>query len=462
MSGMSAADFGTDFTWGVATASYQIEGAPDADGKGRSVWDDFTHGRGPFGLPRIKGDANGDVATDSYHRYEEDIALVAAMGFGAYRFSIAWPRVFPDGTGRVNQAGLDHYSRVVDACLAAGVEPWVTLYHWDLPSALEARGGWTNREIVGWFSDYVSVVVAALGDRVSHWMVFNEPFSFVGLGYLLGAHAPGRRGPSSFCAAAHHVNLATAEGTRAARAAMPAGRSGATEVGTTQYLSPILASGIGPLARVAERSADALINRLFLEPNLGLGYPTDDCGLLRGVEKFRRPGDDELATVDLDFLGVQYYTRLRAPWLPIPGIWTIPHFGQDRSCELTSMGWEVRPEGLGMILDRVHSYGAWDRLVITESGCSFDEVTVGEGNDLRVPDGRRISYYQRHLAEVRAAQERGVPVEGYFCWSLLDNFEWAFGYEPRFGLVYVDYGTQRRVIKDSGRWFAELLSARQG
>ena len=453
MTEISADDFGDGFTWGVATAAYQIEGAWDTDGKGPSVWDEFTHGRGPLGLRRIKDGATGDVATDSYHRFEEDIALVAAMGFGAYRFSISWPRVMPDGTGAVNAAGLDYYSRVVDACLAAGIEPWVTLYHWDLPAALERRGGWTNREIVGWFSDYVSVVVAALGDRVRQWMVFNEPLSFTMLGYLLGAHAPGRRGPAAFCAAAHHVNLATVEGARAARAASP--RSDAS-IGTTQYLSPVLASGVGPLAGIAERSADALVNRLFLEPNLGLGYPWDDCGLLRGIKRHHRPGDDEVATIDLDFLGVQYYTRLRAPWLPIPGIWTIPHFGQDRGCELTSMGWEVRPEGLGMVLDRVHAYGAYDRVVVTESGASFDEELV----DGRVHDNRRIAYFQRHLAELRATIDRGVPVEGYFCWSLLDNFEWTFGYRPRFGLVHVDYATQQRIVKDSGRWFARLLGGR--
>jgi len=450
MTDLAASDFGDDFTWGVATAAYQIEGAWDADGKGPSIWDEFTHGRGPFGMPRIKDRATGDLATDSYHRYEEDIALVASMGFGAYRFSISWPRVLPDGTGAVNAEGLAFYSRVVDACLAAGVEPWVTLYHWDLPAALERRGGWTSREVVGWFADYVSVVVAALGDRVSNWMVFNEPLSFTMLGYLLGAHAPGRRSLGGFCAAAHHVNLATAEGARAVRAASP--RSGIS-VGTTQYLTPVLAAGPPPLARVAERSADAFLNRLFLEPNLGLGYPWDDCGLLRGVRRHHRPGDDELATIDLDFLGVQYYTRLRAPWLPVPGLWTIPHFGQDRSCELTSMGWEVRPEGLGMVLDRVHAYGAYDRIVVTESGASFDEELVGG----RVHDNRRTSYFQRHLAEARAALDRGVPLEGYFCWSLLDNFEWTFGYRPRFGLVHVDYDTQERIVKDSGRWFARLL-----
>lgn len=451
---MQATDFGSDFTWGVATAAYQIEGAWNADGKGPSVWDEFTHGRGPAGTRRIKDNATGDVATDSYHRYREDIALVAAMGFGAYRFSISWPRVMPDGTGEINRAGLDYYSRVVDACLEAGVEPWVTLYHWDLPAVLEHRGGWTNRDVVAWFSDYVTAVVAELGDRVKHWMVFNEPLSFVMLGYLLGAHAPGRRGRASFCAAAHHVNLATAEGARAIRAAS----SQTPVVGTTQYLSPVLASGPGPLAGIAERSADAFINRVFLEPNLGLGYPWDDCGLLRGIKPFVRDGDLERAEIDLDFLGVQYYTRLKAPWLPVPGLWTIPHFGQDRSCELTEMKWEVRPEGLGMVLDRVHGYGKYQRFVVTESGASFNDQLV----DGRVRDTRRTSFFQRHLDEVRSSQDRGVPVDGYFCWSLLDNFEWTFGFRPRFGLVHVDYETQERRIKDSGLWFARMLGGSAG
>jgi beta-glucosidase len=278
-------------------------------------------------------------------------------------------------------------------------------------------------------------------------MIFNEPLSFVMLGYLLGAHAPGRFGPRSFAAAAHHVNLATAEGARALRAVTP----GAI-VGTTNYLSPVIASGPGPLAALAERSGDALVNRLFLEPNLGLGYPMENR-LIAGVERFQRPGDDERVAIDLDFMGVQYYTRLKAPFLPIPGLWTIPHFGRDRSHELTSIGWEVRPEGLGMVLDRVNGYGRFRELVVTEGGASFDDHLDGD----EVHDARRIAYFQRHLREVRDARDRGVPVTGYFCWSLLDNFEWTFGYRPRFGLVYVDYPTQRRVMKDSAKWFAREL-----
>lgn len=441
---MSLQEFGDAFVWGVATAAYQIEGAPDADGKGPSIWDTFTHKPGT-----IADGTNGDVATDSYRRFPEDVALAYSMGFGAYRFSLSWPRIQPDGR-TVNQKGLDHYKRVIDSCLGAGIQPWVTAYHWDLPQALEDEGGWTNRDIIDVFADYIGVVGQALGDRVSDWMIFNEPFSFTMLGYMLGEHAPGRRGLNNYFPAMHHVNLATAQGVRALRAADPD-----AVVGTTHYLTAPLGSGPGPkLALRAERAADAMLNRSFLEPGLGLGYPTDDAPILRMMRRYIRDGDLERCEVDLDFLGVQYYTRLRAPFRPIPGLWTIPGFGDDPSLEKTSMGWEIRPEGLGMVLDRVHAYGRYPRIVITEGGASFDDV-VAHG---RVHDDRRIAYYESHLAQVRAAIDRGVPVDGYFCWSLLDNFEWDAGLKPRFGLVHVDYENQHRTIKDSGYWFADQLN----
>ena len=440
---MSLAEFGADFTWGVATAAYQIEGSPHADGKGPSIWDTFSHKPGV-----IADGTNGDVATDSYRRFPEDVALVYSMGFDAYRFSLSWPRIQPDGTG-LNQKGLDHYKRLIDSCLGAGIEPWITLYHWDLPQALEDKGGWTNRDIVEIFCEYVQIVGETFGDRVRDWMVFNEPLSFTMLGYMLGSHAPGRRGLNNFFPAIHHVNLATADGARALRAA-------ATNpvVGTTQYLSPTLGSGPGPnLAQRAERAANAMLNRTFLEPNLGMGYPVDDAPILRMMRRYIQDGDLERCEIDLDFLGVQYYTRLRAPFRPIPGLWTIPGFGDDPDLEKTSMGWEIRPEGLGMVLDMVHAYRRYPRIVVTEGGASFDDPFEAGA----VHDNRRIAYYESHLAQVRAAQQRGVPVDGYFCWSPLDNFEWAAGYEPRFGLVYVDYETQRRTIKDSGYWFAGQL-----
>ncbi|MDP4013058.1 MAG: GH1 family beta-glucosidase [Candidatus Nanopelagicales bacterium] len=452
MKGFSRQDFGSHFTWGCATAAYQIEGSPEADGKGPSIWDTFVHKRNLMGRSPIKDRTTADLATDSYRRYPEDVALIKSLGFDAYRFSVSWPRIFPRGSGPLNQAGIDHYDKVVDTCLEAGIEPWVTLYHWDLPQALEDRGGWTNRDIVNWFADYIAAVTSALSDRVTNWMVFNETLSFTLLGYLLGVHAPGRRGLGSFLAAVHHVNLATARGARALRAHA----SQTPNVGTTCYLSPVLASGPGRLANQAERSADALFNRTFIEPNLGLGYPVTDAPILKGIRKFIRDGDLQDCAVDLDFLGVQYYTRLKAPWLPIPRLWTLPHFGHDRSVGLTSLGWEIRPEGLGMVLDKVWAYGRFPKLIVTEGGASFpDELNSG-----RVRDPARISYYKAHLAQVLAAQRRGVAVDGYFCWSALDNFEWTEGLRPRFGLTYVDYATQERHIKDSGYWFSRLLGGK--
>jgi beta-glucosidase len=453
---VSRADFGADFTWGVATASYQIEGAWNEDGKGPSVWDTFTHGR-RLGRSPIRDGSNGDVACDFYHRYPEDIATIGQLGFGAKRFSVSWPRVLPEGTGRINRPGIDFYSRVVDECLERGIEPWITLYHWDLPQALQDRGGWTNRDVVDWFSEYVGVVADALGDRVRHWMVFNEPLSFVMLGQLLGFHAPSDRGLRSFHSSLHHVNLCQAAGARVLRE-----RIADPVVGTSHYLTDVRATGDRAVHRLAARSADAFLNRSFLEPNLGLGYPVEDCRFLKGVERFQRDGDDQAILVDWDFLGVQYYTRLKAPPLPVPGLWTIPLFGRDfRKYDLTATGWEVQPEGLHAVLMRAHSYGRFPRLVITENGAAYPDELVGDPRDpdsLRVHDSRRIVFYERHLAEILRAQRDGAPVDGYFAWSLIDNFEWSEGYGPRFGLVYVDYPTQRRVVKDSGRWFQRFLA----
>jgi beta-glucosidase len=448
---LTRADFGEDFTWGVATAAYQIEGGWDADGKGPSIWDTFTHSGKHLGvIPHVRDHSTGDVACDFYHRHTGDVALVADLGFGANRFSTSWPRVLPEGTGRVNQAGLDFYSRVVDECLEVGVEPWITLYHWDLPQALQDRGGWTNRDVVGWFADYAAVMGDALGDRVTRWMVFNEPLSFTIVGHLLGAHAPGIRSRSKFLAAVHHTNLAQASGAAALRSTVPA-----AAVGTTQYFAPIVASGDTALHRKATVAADALINRLFLEPNLGLGYPTDECGFVRPIERYVRAGDDAAVQVEWDFLGAQYYTRFNAPLLPIPGLWTAPMFGRDvRHYEVTATGWEVQPDGLYDVLERLHGYGRFGSIVVTENGAAFPDRLEGD----RVRDPRRVEFYRQHLVEVRRAVRAGVPVDGYFCWSLMDNFEWADGYEPRFGITYVDYPTQRRVVKDSGRWFQSFLA----
>lgn len=446
---MRLRDLGDDFTWGVATAAYQIEGSPDADGKGPSIWDTFTHKKDWRGKTPVQDGTTGDVATDSYRRYPQDIALIADLGFDAYRFSVAWSRIQPSGSGKVNQAGLDYYRRLVDTCLEAGVEPWLTLFHWDLPQGLQDTGGWTNRETAHRFADYTQIMAEALGDVVQHWMLFNEPLNIVISGHLVGAFAPGKRSFPAYFASLHHVNLATGWGSRALRATLPD-----ADIGTTQYLTPPIGSGFGPLADLAARSADAVLNRAFVEPIIGMGYPWEEAGILKGVKAYMRDGDVEEMTADLDFLGIQYYTRLRAPFLPIPGLWTVPQFGGGGGgAETTSLGWEIMPEGLGMVIDAMNAYGKFPRLVVTEGGASFDDVLA----DGRVHDPRRIAYYEDHIAQVADARARGVPVDGYFAWSLLDNFEWALGLVPRFGLVYTDYATQERIIKDSGYWFAEQL-----
>jgi beta-glucosidase len=442
---LARSDFGPDFTWGVAHAAHQVEGAWDADGKGRSIWDTFAHRPG-----KIRDASTADVACDYYHRYESDTDLVREMGFGAQRFSVSWPRVLPVGTGRVNRAGLDFYSRLVDANLERGVEPWLTLYHWDLPQALEDRGGWTNRDSVRWFEEYVAVVADALGDRVKHWMVFNEPCSFILGGYLAGYHAPGRRSLRKTLAATHHVNLCQAVGAEVVRARVPD-----ADVGTTHIITPIRTEADTPRHRRGAEVIDAFANRIFIEPSLGLGYPTDLSPFLAQIERYVQPGDEQAIAVDFDFIGVQYYCRVLVKPVPVPGLWGVPWLSRDhRRFDVSGMGQEIQPDGLYESLQRVHAYPGSHRLVVTENGVTVPDHLV----DGRVRDVRRVAFYQDHLAEVLRARRDGVPVDGYFCWSLTDNFEWAEGYTARFGLAYVDFATQERTVKDSGRWFQQFLT----
>lgn len=443
-------DFGDDFVWGVASASYQIEGGWDLDGKSPSVWDTFVHNDRRWPLPsKVKDHTTADVSCDFYHRYDEDLALAGAMGFGVKRFSISWPRILPEGSGRVNAAGLDFYDRVVDSCLAHGLDPWVTLYHWDMPQCVNDRGGWTSRRTVDEFAEYCGVVAERLGDRVKNWMIFNEPASFLLLGYLLGFHAPGRRSLNGFVAASHHVALAQAKGAAAIRAVTDG------KVGTTHYFAPIRNTGDSPRHRRAQRRTDALLNRMFIEPNLGLGYPMDDLPLLRRVEAFMLSGDDKAIEVDFDFMGAQYYTRLVAPPLPLPLLGTIPMPGKDLAKDdVCTLGWQLQPDGLFEVLERLHGYGRFDEIVITENGMAVPDHVEGG----RVRDARRIDSYRRHLSEARRAVRAGIPVTGYLCWCLTDNFEWADGYRSRFGLVHVDFDTQQRTIKDSGWEFQDFLT----
>lgn len=441
------ADFGKDFIWGTATAAYQIEGAWNEDGKGPSIWDTFTHRHG-----KIKDRSNGDVACDFYHRYAEDITLMKSLNMQAFRLSAAWSRILPQGTGAPNPKGIDFYHRVIDACLEAGIQPWVTCYHWDLPQALEDKGGWTNRDVIGWFGDYVDLLARTYGDKVKHWMVFNEPAAFTGLGYLAGLHAPGKIALHGFPKAVHHVVMCQAEGGRFLRNGVKDGK-----IGTTFSFSHAEPKSKAEKHVQAAVRMDAMMNRLFIEPLLGMGYPTDGLKYLQQVEKHIWPGDRERMRFDFDFIGVQTYFRVVAHSSAFPPvIWANqvkPEKLVNDKAELTDMGWEVYPEGIYNVLKRVSAYPNVPRLIVTENGAAFpDKVENG-----RVHDAQRVSYFQKYLAQVLRAKREGVPVDGYFVWSFLDNFEWAEGYHPRFGLVYVDYPTQQRIIKDSGLWFREFL-----
>lgn len=445
-----ARDFGTDFLWGTATAAYQIEGAWNKDGKGPSIWDEFSHRKG-----KIKTGENGDVACDFYHRYPGDLDLLKRMNFDVFRFSIAWSRILPEGTGSPNAAGLAFYDRVIDACLERGIQPWITLYHWDLPLALHKRGGWLNRDIVGWFSDYASLCARRYGDRVKNWMVLNEPMAFTALGYFLGMHAPGERGIGKFKKAVHHASLCQAEGGRVLRAEVPG-----AHVGTTFSVMPVHPRTDKEKDHQAATRADALFNRLFIEPALGMGYPVDGFPYLKTMEKLMQPDDDKKLKFDFDFIGLQNYTRFVAKFSLFPPVLWANQVKPERLAggkeQLTEMGWEVYPEGMYQILKQFASYAGVRKIIITENGAAFPDILVDDG----VHDTRRIQFFKSYLMQALKAKKEGVPLAGYFVWSLMDNFEWAEGFKPRFGLIYVDYLTQKRIVKDSGLWWQNFLSQR--
>jgi len=435
--------FPDGFRWGAATAAYQIEGAWDADGKGASIWDVFAHTPG-----RILGGDRGDVACDHYQRYRDDVALMAELGLDAYRFSVAWPRVVPDGSGAPNRAGLDFYSRLVDALLERGIAPFLTLYHWDLPQALQARGGWGSRDIAGWFGDYAALLGRTLGDRVKHWITFNEPFAFIVLGHVFGMHAPGLRDPALAFQASHHVNLAHGEAVRALRAAVPD-----AAIGITQVSMPCYPASDDPADRDAARRYDGFVNRWYWEPPLLGRYPQDILDRLGALAPAIAPGDLERLSPPLDFFGHNSYTRAVVRHDPEAALVAAKPI--DTGNPATAMGWEIHPEHLYDALTRItRDYGA-PAIYITENGAAFeDRVTDGA-----VDDPERTSYLRAHLLACQRAIADGVALRGYFCWSLLDNFEWSFGYAKRFGLIHVDFATQRRIVKASGRFFAACARA---
>lgn len=437
------ADFGSDFKWGVAASAYQTEGAWNVDGKSESNWDHFSRKSG-----KIERGENADIAADFYHRYEEDIDLVKAMNFKVFRFSLSWPRILPHGTGEINQAGLDFYHRVIDKCLAVGVEPWITIFHWDMPQVLEAEGGWTNRKMLDWFSEYADVVTKEYGTKVKNWMVINEQLSFTVGGYLLGNLAPGRRNIKKFMRAVHHSVLCNAEGGRIIRRNIPDANIGTTFF--TAYIEPAdqQQKNIEAAIRV-----DAGINRLFIEPLLGLGYPEDAIPTLSKIQKHFEHGDEERMVFDFDFIGIQYYFRSVVEKSIIPGIRAIERKASVREVDANEMDCEIYPEGLYHILKKFSRYEKIKNILITENGtCIPDKVENGH-----VHDQKRIDYFKDHLNAVLKAKQEGVNVNGYLAWSPTDNFEWDKGFRTRFGLVYIDFQTLKRTVKDSGLWFKEFL-----
>ncbi|GGL98221.1 GH1 family beta-glucosidase [Micromonospora yangpuensis] len=439
--------FPAGFRWGVSTSAYQIEGAATADGRGRSIWDTFAHTPG-----RIADGSTGDVACDHYHRHREDVALLAGLGVSAYRFSVAWPRVLPTGSGAVVPAGLDFYERLVDDLLAAGIDPVATLFHWDLPQPLQDRGGWLARDTASHFAEYADAVAARLGDRVKLWITLNEPFIHLSLGHGTGAHAPGQALLLDALPVAHHQLLGHGLAVAALRA-----RSTAPVAIANNY-SPVVPAGRTDADRAAAAAYHALHNRLCTDPLLGRGYPPgfDPTEVPTGTPAVVRDGDLDVIAAPLDVLGVNYYhpsaVRAGTPDDPLP-FELVPLTGHPR----TAFDWPVVPDGLRDLLVGLRTeYGdALPPIQVTENGCAYDDVPDTRG---RVHDPERIAYLDGHLRAVHAAIAAGVEVTGYFVWSLLDNWEWAEGFTKRFGLTHVDFATQRRTPKSSYTWFRDVVT----
>ena len=438
-------DFGEDFKWGVSTAAYQVEGGHCADGRSPSLWDSFSQQK-----KKILNNDNGNIACNFYEKYAEDIALIKHLHIPNYRFSISWSRILPNGTGAENPDGIAFYNRVIDLCLQLNIEPWIKIYHWDLPAVLQEKGGWANREIIQWFSYFTTCCIKNFGDRVKHWMVMNEPMVFTGAGYFLGVHAPGKKGLSNFLAAAHHAALCQAEGGRI----IHSWRSDC-KVGTTFSYSPI-----EPYRANDERDIkaavkiDALVNRMFIEPLLGLGYPAKDLKILQRIERFMHPNDEKNLVFDMDFTGLQNYTREFVQYSAfMPFIHAKLIKASKRNVSHTVMNWEVYPPCIYHALKRLNSYPQIKEIIVTENGAAFPDLLQ---NGI-VVDTERVKFLQDYIGQVLLAKKEGVKVSGYFVWTLMDNFEWAEGYHPRFGLVYVDFKAQQRIIKNSGIWFSQFL-----
>jgi beta-glucosidase len=437
-------DFGSDFLWGTSTAAYQIEGAVSEDGRGPSIWDVFCQQPG-----KIANGDTGAVACDHYHLYREDIALMKQLGQDVYRFSVAWPRIFPTGKGKLNSAGIDFYQRLVDEIVANGIEPWLCFYHWDLPQALQELGGWTNRDTAGWYTDYAIAVADKLGDRVGHFVMLNEPMVCAFLGHFLGLHAPGMKSKEAFLSATHHLNLAAGQGLTALR----------TQGGDWQ-LGTVVNMGLAPQIEGADLEAAKLHDEIlfwpFLDPLLLGRYPESLDPL---ITPYVRAGDFQLMQHPVDFIGVNYYfpERVVQDGKAAFGFREVP--APDKVPK-TAMGWEIRPASFTDTLVAINNrYPNHPPIYISENGAAFVDTVESDGS---INDRERTEYIQEHLAAVAEARNAGVDIRGYFVWSLLDNFEWAYGYDKRFGLVHVDYSTQQRTLKSSFRWYQQFIRAARG
>jgi beta-glucosidase len=441
--------FPREFIWGTATSAYQIEGAWNEEGRGISIWDTFAHQAGKTYL----GD-NGDIAADHYHHYLDDVALMAQLGLKAYRFSISWPRILPEGTGKVNQEGLDFYKRLLDALLEKGIEPFPTLFHWDLPQVLQDKGGWPERATAEAFGNYAEVVGKHLGDRVNYWITHNEPMVLAVLGHFTGEHAPGIQDP--IAAVSSGLNLLVSHGL-AVQALRTHAKKDA-KIGITLNLSPVHPATCSEEDTKAATLFDALMNRMFVEPVLLGKFPEEImCLVASSMNDIDLTNDLKNISTPIDFLGVNYYSRsvIRSdPDFPFIQASQIQPSGNEYS-----QMWEIYPAGIYELLNRIwKDYGkngnSTLRLIVTENGIC---VPDGVDYDGRVRDIRRVQYLRSHIAQVQRAVAEGIPIDGYFVWSFLDNFEWSYGYQMRFGLVYVDFATRKRIVKDSGYWFAKVV-----
>lgn len=443
---VKASDFGNDFLWGVVTAAAQNEGAAKMGGRGPSIWDDFARKAG-----KIKSGHQPAVACDFYHRYKDDLLLVKALGFRVFRFSISWSRILPEGTGKVNAEGVLFYHQVIDECLQLGLIPFVTLYHWDLPLALEKQGGWTSTHMLKWFTRYVQVCVKEFGDKVKHWIVLNEPMGFTSLGYMIGKHAPGKIGLSNFLPAVHNAVMAQAEGGRIIR-----NHVADAVIGTSFSCSEIIPFTQSEKDKAAAKRIDILLNRLFIEPALGLGYPSDDFLLMDKLYLHNKAWKyKERMQFDFDFIGIQNYFPVVVKYnAMIPIIQATDVSAKRRKLPVTDMGWEINPNSFYNIIEQFASYKGVKKIIISESGAYFkDKLIAGV-----IDDQQRIDYYQQFLKALLIAKNNKLPVAGYFAWTLMDNFEWSEGYHPTFGLVHVDFATQLRTVKASGHWFRQFLA----